>query len=116
MVTTFRRKDGRWQATLCLGGRRKAFYGRTRQEATRKATEYLQALGLRPLPEPGKARVAFGDLLDQVLSDPTLRPRTIEDYCRTARYLEALRPVRLDRITPYALVDLPRFSPKFPSR
>jgi integrase len=47
--------------------------------------------------------VAFGDLLDQVLSDPTLRPRTIEDYRRTARHLEALRPVRLDRITPYAL-------------
>jgi integrase len=103
VVTVFKRQDGRWQATLCLGGRRKAFYGRTRQEATRKATEYLQALGLRPLPEPGKARVSFGDLLDQVLSDPTLRPRTIEDYCRTARYLEALRPVRLDRITPYAL-------------
>jgi integrase len=103
VVTTFRRKDGRWQATLCLGGRRKAFYGRTRQEATRKATEYLQALGLRPLPEPGKARAAFGDLLDQVLSDPTLRPRTAEDYRRTARHLEGLRAVRLDRITPYAL-------------
>jgi integrase len=103
VVTTFRRKDGRWQATLCLGGRRKAFYGRTRQEATRKATEYLQALGLRPLPEPGRARVAFGDLLDQVLTDPTLRARTIEDYRRTARHLEALRPVRLDRITSYAL-------------
>jgi integrase len=102
-VTTFKRQDGRWQATLCLGGRRKAFYGRTRQEATRKATEYLQALGLRPLPEPGKARVTFGDLLDQVLTDPTLRARTAEDYYRTARYLEALRPVRLDRITPYAL-------------
>jgi integrase len=103
VVTTFQRKDGRWQATLCLGGRRKAFYGRTRQEATRKATEYLQALGARPLPEPGRARVTFGDLLDQVLSDPTLRPRTAEDYRRTARHLEALRPVRLDRITPYAL-------------
>jgi integrase len=103
VVTVFQRKDGRWQATLCLGGRRKAFYGRTRQEATRKATEYLQALGLRPLPEPGKARVTFGDLLDQVLSDPTLRPRTAEDYRRTARHLEGLRSVRLDRITPYAL-------------
>jgi integrase len=38
-----------------------------------------------------------------VLSDPTLRPRTAEDYRRTARHLEGLRPVRLDRITPYAL-------------
>ena len=103
MVTTFRRKDGRWQATLCLGGRRKAFYGRTRQQAQARAEEYLRTLGLRPLPEPGKARVAFGDLLDQVLTDPTLRPRTIEDYRRTARHLEGLRPVRLDRITPYAL-------------
>jgi integrase len=102
-VTVFQRKDGRWQATLCLGGRRKAFYGRTRQQVQARAEEYLRTLGLRPLPEPGKARVTFGDLLDQVLSDPTLRPRTAEDYRRTARHLEGLRPVRLDRITPYAL-------------
>jgi len=99
----FQRKDGRWQATLCLGGRRRAFYGRTQQEARRKAEDYLRTLGLRPLPEPGKARVTFGDLLDQALGDPTLRPRTLEDYRRTARHLEVLRHVRLDRITPYAL-------------
>ena len=102
-MTVFKRQDKRWQATLCLGGRRKAFYGRTRQQARARAEEYLRTLGLRPLPEPGKARVAFGDLLDQVLSDPTLRPRTIEDYRRTARHLEGLRAVRLDKLTPYAL-------------
>lgn len=105
-MTVFRRQDGRWQATLCLGGRRKTFYGRTQQEARRKAEEYLRTLGLRPLPEPGKARVTFGDLLDQALGDPTLRPRTLEDYRRTARHLEALRPVRLDRLTPYALASV----------
>jgi len=32
-VTVFQRKDGWWQATLCLGGRRRAFYGRTKQQA-----------------------------------------------------------------------------------
>jgi integrase len=86
-----------------LGGRRKVFYGRTRQQAQAKATEYLRTLGTRPLPEPGKARVSFGELLDQVLSDPTLKPRTVEDYHRTARHLEALRTVRVDKIKPYDL-------------
>jgi hypothetical protein len=40
----YKRRDGRWAASLTLeGGRRKTFYGRTRQEVARKLQEALRA-------------------------------------------------------------------------
>ena len=42
--TIYKRQDGRWVASLTLpGGKRKAFYGRTRQEVAQKLTVGLKA-------------------------------------------------------------------------
>src|SRR5512145_1911109 len=42
--TIYKRPDGRWMASLTLpGGKRKSFYGRTRQEVAQKLTVGLKA-------------------------------------------------------------------------
>lgn len=98
-MTVFRRKDGRWQATVCLGGRRKAFYGKTAAQARRKAEEFLRQLGGRPMPEPGRKTVR--DLLEAFLRSADLRPRTRADYEDVARkHLQPLMPRRLQDIEP----------------
>jgi hypothetical protein len=82
----YRRKDGRWAATVSLGwrdGRRnqKTLYGKPRQEVQDKLADALQTIrhGL-PMPED---RLTLGGYLTRWLEDPaktTLRPRTYRSY------------------------------------
>lgn len=81
------RKDGRWQASLQIDGRRVYVYGETRAEVVEKLrglTEQARKTGGR-LPTAGKMTVqAFlTDWLDQ--AKPRLRPKTVENYERTIR-------------------------------
>jgi len=97
------RKDGRWQASLQVGGVRKAVYGKTRQEVAGKLEALKrQAAQAGALPNAGKR--TLNDLLDAWLEvkAATVKPRTLADYediC--ARYIRpTLGKVRLDRLTP----------------
>jgi len=100
----YRRKDGRWAASLRLpGGRRKTFYGRTRQEVTAKLHQALRAReeGL-PLE---RGRTTVGDWLRRWLEEvarPRLRPSTYRSYADIVRLhlLPSLGNLRLARLSP----------------
>ncbi|MDR5709651.1 MAG: site-specific integrase [Armatimonadota bacterium] len=104
-MTVFQRRDGRWQATVSISGRRKTFYGRTEVQARRKAEEFLRRLGTRPVPDPGRRTVR--DVLEAFLRSADLRPRTRADYEDTARrYLGPLVRTRLVHVEPLAVVGV----------
>ena len=104
-MTVFQRRDGRWQATVCVLGRRKTFYGRTEAQARRRAEEFLRRLGTRPLPNPGRRTVQ--DVLKTLLRTADLRPRTRADYEDTARrYLGPLMRTRLTHLEPLAVLGV----------
>lgn len=97
------RKDGRWQGSLQVDGKRRTCYGRTRSEAaTKLAALRHQANAAGALPEPGKRTV--GDLLSAwlELKAPAWRPKTAANYKATMdAYLRpSLGHLRLDRLTP----------------
>lgn len=79
--TISQRKDGRWQASLQIDGRRRTVYGRTRAEAAARLQE-LKAAALQAgtLPDPGGR--TLGDLLNAWLDAkaPTVKARTLADY------------------------------------
>lgn len=104
-----KRKDGRWQGSLQVDGRRRAVYGQTRQEVKAK----LQALQREAsisggVPQPGRRTV--DDLLNLWLEavTPTLKPKTLQGYRDICNYY--IRPnighVRLARLAPEHLQRL----------
>ena len=74
--------DGRWQARITLpGGKRKAYYGKTRKEAQEKMTEALRDRNKGVLPPTG--RQTLGRFLAEWLTEwvkPSRRPRTYQSY------------------------------------
>ena len=96
------RSDGRWCATLQLGGIRRYVYGKTEREARKKLAALERQANVGGLADPGKRTV--GDLLDHWLEvvRPTLKARTVADYeCLCRRYIRpTLGSVRLARLTP----------------
>lgn len=101
--TIYPRKDGRWEAAAPqVGGKRKRFYGATRQEVARKLNHALhdQDRGL-PLPDD---RYTVGRWLTEWLQEAraTVRPGTWRSYERLVRcHLEPeLGKVRLMRLEP----------------
>lgn len=107
--SVFKRRDGRWQASLQVNGARHTVYGKTEQEVRRKlATLRRQAEGANGLPDPGKRTV--NDLLDEWLAAaaPTLRPKTLHDYRTTCdRHIRpSLGKVRLSRLSPVVIQRL----------
>jgi len=95
------RQDGRWQASLQVGGVRRTVYGATRTEVVRKLAE-LKRQATAGLPDPGRRTVA--DLLDAWLkaAEPNLRPKTVEGYRHICakHVLPALGNVRLSQLQP----------------
>jgi len=84
--TIYKRQDGRWVASVTLpGGKRKSFYGQTRQEVAQKLTGGLKSVqdGM-PLPSE---QLKVGRYLQEWLETirPTIRPSS---WCR---YEELLR-------------------------
>jgi integrase len=95
--------DGRWQARVSEGGRRKAYYGRTREEAAGKLVDAM-ADARKGLPLPNERRT-LGDFLEQWLEDSVksrLRPNTLHGYSVNVRrhIIPALGKVPLARLTP----------------
>src|SRR5262252_4164764 len=79
--TIYKRQDGRWVASVTLpGGKRKSFYGQTRQEVAQKLTMGLKAR-LDGLPLPSE-RLTVGRYLHEWLehAQPTMRPSTWRRY------------------------------------
>ncbi len=104
-MTVFQRKDGRWQATVSVLGRRKVFYGRTEVHARRRAEEFLRRLGTRTIANPGRRTVQ--DVLEAFLRSADLRPRTRADYEDTARrYLGPVLRRRLTHLEPLAVLGV----------
>jgi integrase len=97
-----RRKDGRWQGSLQLGGRRRFVYGATRAEAAAKLDRLKQGAVGNVMPDPGKRTV--NDLLDSWLSHVagSLKPRTVADYRAVSdRYIRPhVGHLRLGKLSP----------------
>ena len=99
--TIVQRKDGRWQASLMVGGVRRTAYALSRREAVAKLAE-LKHQATAGLPDPGRRTV--NDMLTTWLetAGPTLRPATLDSYSRTAdRFLRpTLGDTRLAHLQP----------------
>ena len=82
-----KRSDGLWMARLSLpGGKRKSFYGETRQEVAQKLAAATRDRD-KGLPIVGE-RLTVGQHLDQWLETsvkPSVRPRTYEAYASHVR-------------------------------
>ncbi len=97
------RKDGLWQASIQIDGRRRTAYGKTRRAAVIKLDELKQqAMQAGQLPDPGRRTLA--DLLEAWLAVKavTVKARTLFDYQNTADHyvLPTLGKLRLSRVTP----------------
>lgn len=101
--TIYKRQDGRWVASVTLpGGKRKSFYGQTRQEVAQKLTVGLKArLDGMPLPSE---QLKVGRFLEEWLqtTQPSVRPTTWLRYkqliCLHA--IPALGTLQLTRLEP----------------
>lgn len=105
----YKRSDGRWAGSLSLAsGKRKTFYGKTRQEVAGKLAAALKARQ-DGLPLVGE-RQTVGQYLASWLESvrPSLRPRTFERYRQYVR-LHALPDIGrlpLSRLAPQHLQRL----------
>ncbi len=112
--TIYKRKDGRWTASLNLGYKgtrrvRKSFYGKTRKEVQQRLTVALRAnqLGLPTINE----RQTVGQFLNNWLTESvkqTVRPRTFNSYSRIVRLHIApdLGRITLARLSPQDIQSL----------
>jgi integrase len=106
----FQKARGRWVGSLSLeGGKRKALYGRTRQEVAKKLAAALQAREQGML--VSGPRQTLGHFLTRWLEDsvkPTLRPRSYVAYDAKVRnhILPELGRIPLSSLTPQHLQRL----------
>lgn len=112
--TIYRRKDGRWTASVSLGdangnSKRKSYYGRTREEVSKKLNAALNDLqkGIPVITE----RRTVAQFLDSWLSEvakPSTRPKTFKTYSYLIRVhiKPALGSKVLEKLTPQ---DVQRF-------
>ncbi|MDP2727158.1 MAG: site-specific integrase [Dehalococcoidia bacterium] len=111
-----RTTDGRWMARLTLpGGKRKALYGKTRNEVAKKLTEALRDKdrGLPSVPQKQTVARFLGDWLEA--TRPTIKGTTFtryEEYARLhiaptlgALKLAALTPQHLQKLYAQKLVE-----------
>jgi len=105
------RADDRWQGRVSLGdGRRKAVYGRTREEVAARVAELLVEVNTGATVPSGKLTVEawFLTWLDGVKA--TVKPRTWQRYRQllTAHAIPALGRLSLTRLNPERLERLYR--------
>ena len=105
-----RRPNGTWSATASLpDGRRKFFYGKTREEVRRKLAQALHAIEVGAFTD--SRAISVGQFLDQWLAEvvaPNVRPSTYKDYEVDVRL--HLKPsighIPLARLTPLQVQQL----------
>lgn len=102
--SVYQRRDGKWCAAVTIeSGRRRVYYGRTRQEAAEKLAEALLARKHGTLTTGSRLTVAA--FLNQWLQDvvkPSVRPWTYRGYEVLVRchLIPEMGRVRLDKLTP----------------
>jgi integrase len=101
--TIYKRQDGRWVASITLpGGKRKSFYGQTRQEVAQKLTVGLKAR-LDGVPLPSE-QLKVGQYLQDWLqsTQPSIRPSTWRRYEQLLRLyaIPTLGTLPLTRLEP----------------
>ena len=101
--TIYKRQDGRWVASLTLpGGKRKSFYGRTRQEVAQKLTVGLKAR-LDGVPLPSE-RLTVGRYLQEWVQTTKVRVR----FTTWQRYEQLLRRYAIPQL---GVLPLTRLEP-----
>lgn len=100
----YKRNDGRWAATVSLGdGRRKSYYGRTRQDVSQKLAKarYEVQQGLPVVPEKETVGAYLHRWIEEI-AKPTIRTATYEGYERMIRLhvRPAIGKIRLARLSP----------------
>jgi len=102
------RNDGRWQASLQLGGQRKTVYGKTRSEALNKLKP-LQEAAQKAHRLPSSPKLTLGEYLNDWLSQaaPRLRPKTWDRYEVVIRLhiIPQLGQVPLSQLSPLRLAQ-----------
>ncbi|MCL5075121.1 MAG: site-specific integrase [Chloroflexi bacterium] len=100
------RKDGRWQASLQVGGIRKIVYGKTRSEAVQKL-KALQETARKNQRLPNAGKVTLSDYLTNWLKQAAshLRPSTKERYIYDAAKIASLGQIPLAKLTPFKLAQ-----------
>ena len=108
--SVFRRKDGRWEAQIAIGGRsmRRSFYGHSRAEVEQKLRLAINSI------EHAGARRSLYPLSSEYLntwleheSAATVRPSTLESYRLSARRIEPIiGSARVADLTPMAFQRL----------
>jgi len=100
--TIYKRKDGRWQASLQLDGKRKTIYGKTRTEVAEKLRQ-LQGAARENGRIPDAGRLTLSEYLHQWLeqAESRLRSTTLDAYrviadCYLAPHIGTVRLSRLD--------------------
>jgi integrase len=104
----YQRKDGRWQASLQINGKRRTVYAKTEREVRAKLRDLQrEADKVGNLADPGRRTV--NDLFDFWLNNaPDLKPSTVSSYrLFLDTYVRpAIGDMRLDRVTPNHLQNL----------
>lgn len=106
----YHRKDGRWETRMSLpDGKRKSFFGKTRQDAARKLAEATRDRDKGMLPVPQKETV--GQFLMRWLESsakPSVRPATHESYSDLIRLhlVPELGRHRLAQLSPQHVQDM----------
>jgi integrase len=105
--SVYQRSDGRWCASIRLGGKRRTVYGRSRQEAARRLGELQRAAHQGRLVAP--SRLTLGAYLTMWLDAHSVRlgPATravYEDVIRL-HLTPTLGPIRLQALRPLHVVQ-----------
>lgn len=101
--TIRKRADGRWEARVTLGGKRRSVFGHTQAEARDKLREAIVA-GARGLPYFGAGpRLSEWLPIWLAAAEPALRPRTVEGYqsAITIHISPRLGRLRLQELQPH---------------
>jgi integrase len=102
--TIYQRRDGRWTSSAFIGGHRRYFYGRTRQDVARKLSAALHHANESTYVHASRASVTVAQVLDEWLlaTKASIGPSTWIRYEQYARL--HIRPfvghVALKRLTP----------------
>ncbi len=100
------RKDGLWQASIQINGKRRTVYGKTEREARKKLREIQRQIDtVGALPNPGNRTLT--ELVEAWLETATLKPSTVAQYRKFYGYVKpALGHVKLSNISPDAIQKL----------
>lgn len=104
----YKRKDGRYEYSLMINGKRYRGYARTRQQAAKKLADLLAAYGRNLLPDPD--RITVGEFVERWLAaiEHRVKPTTYSQYAVSLRrhVVPVLGELAVQRLQPLHLTHL----------